>query len=93
MQNENEKPKTLDDYHGREDSSSAWEAKENVRGHRRDVVTRAADVALSWLGDESAIQRRHADSEFRKGHEVPDQELPAETSPGSNMRSGQPPRT
>ena len=89
---EHEKPKTLEDYHGREDSSSAWEAQENVRGHRRDFITRAVDETMALLGDENAIQRRHADDEYRKGHPQPDPDAPAETSRGSNLRSGQPPQ-
>lgn len=93
MQDENEKPRTLEDYRNREDSSSAWEAQQDVRGHRRDFVARAADEALAWLGDEKATQRRHADAEYRKGNDVPSEDSRAETSPGSNMRSGQPPRT
>lgn len=88
-----EKPKTLEDYHGREDSSSAWEAQENVRGPRRDLITRAADEAMALLGDEEAIKRRHADDEYRKGHELPAEDAPAETSRGSNLRAGKPPRT
>ena len=88
---EHEKPKTLEDYHKREDSSSAWETKDDVNGPRRDLITRAADEALALLGDEGAIQRRHADDEFRKGNPVPDDEKTSETSRGSNIKSGEPP--
>lgn len=89
--NERDKPKTLEDYHGREDSSSAWEARENVRGPRRDLITRAVDETMAILGDEGAIQRRHADDEYRKGNPVPDEESTGETSRGSNIKGGQPP--
>lgn len=88
---EHPKPKTLEDYHQREDSSSAWETKEDVNGPRRDLITRAADEALALLGDGDAISRRHADDEFRKGNPAPNQDAPAETSRGSNIKSGKPP--
>lgn len=88
---EHDKPKTLEDYHQREDSSSAWETKEDANGHRRDLITRAADEGLALLGDEAAIRRRHADDEYRKGNPVPDEDGPSETSRGSNIKSGKPP--
>lgn len=88
---EDQKPKTLEDYHKREDSSSAWETKGDVNGHRRDLITRAADEALALLGDEEALRRRHADDEYRKGNPVPEDAGPAETSRGSNIKAGKPP--
>lgn len=88
---EPQKPKTLEDYHQRTDSSSAWETKDDVNGPRRDLITRAADEAMALLGDEEAIRRRHADDEFRKGNPAPAEDRPAETSRGSNIKSGKPP--
>ena len=88
---EPQKPKTLEDYHQREDSSSAWETKDDVRGPRRDVITRAADEALALLGDQEALRRRHADDEFRKGNPPPSEDAPTETSRGSNIKSGETP--
>ena len=88
---EHEKPKTMEDYHQREDTSSAWEVKEDVNGPRRDLITRAVDEGMALLGDEGAIRRRHADDEYRKGNPVPDEDEPAETSRGSNIKSGKPP--
>lgn len=46
---------------------------------------------MALLGDEGAIRRRHADDEYRKANPVPDEERPAETSRGSNIKSGEPP--
>jgi len=96
MSEPHEKPKTLEDYHQREDSSSAWETKGQEEGKRRGFLTRAVDEGMALLGDEEAIRRRHLDDEFKKGTltaEKADQieNGPAETSRGSNIKAGTPP--
>ena len=96
MSEPQEKPKTLEDYHQREDSSSAWETIGQDQGKRRDFLTRAADEGMALLGDEEAIRRRRLDDEFKKGTLTAEtaeriENGPAETSRGSNIKAGNPP--
>ena len=96
MSEPTEKPKTLEDYHGRQDSSSAWETKGEDQGKRRGFLSRAADEGMALLGDEEAIRRRRLDDEFKKGTLTPEkadsiEKSPAETSRGSNIKAGTPP--
>jgi len=98
MSEPTEKPKTLEDYHGREDSSSAWETKGQDQGKRRDFLSRTVDEGMALLGDEEAIRRRRLDDEFKQGTLTPEkaesiENGPAETSRGSNIKAGTPPPT